>query len=127
MNIRDRDRPWRWPGPLWNSSNMSRYPSPGADAHGRGPNLLVPLIAVSRNNPPSGHVQTITDRALRILAETVDRVPARRFQGPLVAKDLAFRRRSLLTHNRRSSFDRPDAHHKRPRGILAWGLARRGS
>ncbi|BCW17253.1 hypothetical protein NtRootA4_42320 (plasmid) [Arthrobacter sp. NtRootA4] len=51
-----------------------------ADAHGRRLAMVVSLITISRNNPPSDQEQTILDRALRILDD--------RFEGVPVLKDL---------------------------------------
>ena len=46
-----------------------------ADAHGRRLTMVVSLITISRNNPPTDQEQTILDRALRVLDETFDGVP----------------------------------------------------
>jgi hypothetical protein len=46
-----------------------------ADAHGRRLNMVVSLITISRNNPPTDQEQTILDRALRVLDDTFDGVP----------------------------------------------------
>ena len=51
-----------------------------ADAHGRRLAMVVSLISISRNSPPSDQEQTILDRALRILDD--------RFEGVPVLKDL---------------------------------------
>ena len=51
-----------------------------ADAHGRRLNMVVSLITISRNNPPTDQEQTILDRALRVLDE--------KFVGIPVLKDL---------------------------------------
>lgn len=51
-----------------------------ADAHGRRLNMVVSLITISRNNPPTDQEQTILDRALRVLDD--------RFEGVPVLKDL---------------------------------------
>ena len=45
-----------------------------ADAHGRRLNMVVSLITISRNNPPTDQEQTILDRALRILDDTFEAV-----------------------------------------------------
>lgn len=46
-----------------------------ADAHGRRLNMVVSLITISRNNPPTDQEQTILDRALRVLDENFDGIP----------------------------------------------------
>lgn len=46
-----------------------------ADAHGRRLTMVVSLITISRNSPPTDQEQTILDRALRILDERFDGVP----------------------------------------------------
>jgi hypothetical protein len=46
-----------------------------ADAHGRRLNMVVSLITISRNNPPTDQEQTILDRALRVLDDRFDGVP----------------------------------------------------
>jgi len=51
-----------------------------ADAHGRRLNMVVSLITISRNNPPTDQEQTILDRAMRVLDD--------RFEGIPVLKDL---------------------------------------
>ncbi|MDJ0321970.1 ATP/GTP-binding protein [Pseudarthrobacter sp. PS3-L1] len=51
-----------------------------ADAHSRRLAMIVSLITISRNNPPTDQEQTILDRALRVLDE--------KFEGIPVLKDL---------------------------------------
>jgi hypothetical protein len=46
-----------------------------ADAHGRRLTMVVSLITISRNNPPTDQEQTILDRALRVLDDTLRRCP----------------------------------------------------
>lgn len=46
-----------------------------ADAHGRRLTMVVSLITISRNNPPTDQEQTILDRALRVLDDRFDGVP----------------------------------------------------
>lgn len=46
-----------------------------ADAHGRRLNMVVALITISRNQPPTDQEQTILDRALRWLDEHFDGIP----------------------------------------------------
>lgn len=46
-----------------------------ADAHGRRLAMVVSLITISRNNPPTDQEQTILDRALRVLDDTFDGIP----------------------------------------------------
>ncbi|CAN7552388.1 ATP/GTP-binding protein [Pseudarthrobacter oxydans] len=46
-----------------------------ADAHGRRLNMVVSLITISRNSPPTDQEQTILDRALRVLDDTFDGIP----------------------------------------------------
>jgi hypothetical protein len=46
-----------------------------ADAHGRRLNMVVSLITISRNNPPTDQEQTILDRALRVLDNRFDGIP----------------------------------------------------
>lgn len=46
-----------------------------SDAHGRRLNMVVSLITISRNNPPTDQEQTILDRALRVLDDRFDGIP----------------------------------------------------
>jgi hypothetical protein len=46
-----------------------------ADAHGRRLNMVVALITISRNQPPTDQEQTILDRALRWLDEHFEGIP----------------------------------------------------
>ena len=46
-----------------------------ADAHGRRLNMVIALITISRNAPPTDQEQTILDRALRFLDEHFETVP----------------------------------------------------
>ncbi|SDI84127.1 AAA-like domain-containing protein [Arthrobacter subterraneus] len=46
-----------------------------ADAHGRRLNMVVALITISRNQPPTDQEQTIIDRALRWLDEHFEGIP----------------------------------------------------
>lgn len=46
-----------------------------ADAHARRLTMVVSLITISRNNPPTDQEQTILDRALRVLDDRFDGVP----------------------------------------------------
>ncbi|WP_440915795.1 helicase HerA domain-containing protein [Crystallibacter degradans] len=46
-----------------------------ADAHARRLNMVIALITISRNQPPTDQEQTILDRALRWLDEHFDGVP----------------------------------------------------
>lgn len=52
-----------------------------ADAHGRRLNMVVALITISRNQPPTDQEQTILDRGLRSPHENFDGVP---IQGDLL-------------------------------------------
>ena len=45
-----------------------------ADAHGRRLTMVVSLITISRNNPPTDQEQTILDRALRVLDDRFDEI-----------------------------------------------------
>jgi hypothetical protein len=47
-----------------------------ADAHGRRLNMVVSLITISRNNPPTDQEQTILDRALRVLDDSSTASPS---------------------------------------------------